>query len=73
MIITMLYQKSIMRLSDFFCPEIGYLYETQLSFGGKSAPFFFQLGGRGFRMILRSVGVDCHHYLDYIWVNGPAC
>jgi hypothetical protein len=52
------------RLLGFFWPGLGFLYETQLSFGGRSAPFIFNLVAEGFEWILRSFGVECHHYLD---------
>jgi hypothetical protein len=52
------------RLLGLFWPGIGFLYETQLSFGGRSAPFIFNLVAEGFEWILRSFGIDCHHYLD---------
>jgi hypothetical protein len=60
------------RLLGYFWPGLGYLYEGQLSFGGRSAPFIFNLVAEGFEWILRSLGVRCDHYLDdsFGWVNG---
>lgn len=52
------------RLLGYFWPKYGYLYETQLSFGGKSAPFLFGLIAEGFEWTLKSLGVSCNHYLD---------
>jgi hypothetical protein len=52
------------RLLGYFWPTYGYLYETQLSFGGKSAPFLFNLVAEGFEWVLKSLGVSCDHYLD---------
>jgi hypothetical protein len=52
------------RLLGYFWPKYGYLYETQLSFGGKSAPFLFNLVAEGFEWVLKSMGVSCDHYLD---------
>lgn len=59
------------RLLGYFWPGVGYVYETQLSFGGRSAPFIFNLVAEGFEWILRSFGLDCHHYLDdsFGWVD----
>lgn len=59
------------RLLGYFWPGYGYLYEAQLSFGGRSAPFLFNLIAEGFEWILRSFGVRCNHYLDdtFGWVN----
>lgn len=59
------------RLLGYFWPTYGFLYETQLSFGGKSAPFLFNLFAKGFEWVLRSFGVDCDHYLDdtLCWVS----
>lgn len=59
-------------LLGYFWPGYGYLYEAQLSFGGKSAPFLFNLVAEGFEWILRSFGVRCNHYLDdtFGWVRG---
>lgn len=61
------------RLLGFFWPGVGYACETQLSFGGKSAPFLFNLIAEGFEWILESLGVDCHHYLDdtFGWTAPP--
>lgn len=52
------------RLLGYFWPTVGFVYETQLSFGGRSAPFIFNLVAEAFEWILRRFGVDCHHYLD---------
>ena len=62
------------RLLGYFWPGLGYLHETQLSFGGRSAPFIFNLFAEGFEWILRSFGVECDHYLDdsFGWVEGRA-
>lgn len=64
-------EQSDARLLGFFWPGLGFLYETQLSFGGRSAPFIFNLVAEGFEWILQSLGVDCHHYLDdsFGWVD----
>lgn len=53
-----------MRGYSGFWPGLGYLYETQLSFGGRLAPFIFNLIAEGFEWILRSFGLKCQHYLD---------
>lgn len=60
------------RLLGYFWPGLGFLYETQLSFGGRSAPFIFNLVAEGFEWILRSLGLECHHYLDdsFGWLDG---
>jgi hypothetical protein len=65
-------EKRDARLLGYFWPTFGFLYETQLSFGGKSAPFLFNLVAEGFEWILRSFGVACDHYLDdtFGWVSG---
>jgi hypothetical protein len=59
------------RLLGYFWPGQGYLYEAQLSFGGKPAPFLFNLVAEAFEWILRSFGVTCDHYLDdtFGWVT----
>lgn len=60
------------RLLGFYWPGLGFMYEGQLSFGGRSAPFLFNLVAEGFEWILHSFGVQCEHYLDdtFGWVNG---
>jgi hypothetical protein len=64
-------EKHDARLLGYFWPSFGFLFETQLSFGGKSAPFLFNLVAEGFEWILRSFGVSCDHYLDdtFGWVS----
>jgi hypothetical protein len=59
------------RLLGYFWPGCGFLYEAQLSFGGRSAPFLFNLVAEAFEWILRSLGVECNHYLDdtFGWVD----
>lgn len=52
------------KLLGFFWPGLGHMYETQLSFGGRSAPFIFNLVAEAFEWILRSFGLECNHYLD---------
>lgn len=60
------------RLLGYYWSGLGYMYEGQLSFGGKSAPFLFNLVAEGFEWILRYFGVRCNHYLDdsFGWVDG---
>lgn len=41
-----------------------YYHDTVLSFGGRSAPFVFNLFGEGAQWILQSLGIDTFRYLD---------
>lgn len=61
-------------LLGFYWPGLGYMYAGQLSFGGRSAPFLFNLFAEGFEWILHSFGVRCDHYLDdtFGWVSGES-
>lgn len=60
------------RLLGYYWPGLGYMYEGQLSFGGRSTPFLFNLVAEGLEWILRYFGVRCNHYLDdsFGWVDG---
>lgn len=57
-------------LAKSIAPMLGFKWEgilyhdTVLSFGGRSAPFVFNLFGEGAQWILQSLGIDCYRYLD---------